>query len=152
MPKIVVHRETEWANKARKVAIFLNGKKLGTIEDRQVIAFEVPEGEQELVAKIDWCRSNKLMLHLQPDELEHVKIEGFVFSSYFSCIHVGPADLSWCIFYDRRKQCLSGSCSHVLSGLPLVFPECWPETLPTAENKIGCRLPAAYELLNIFGL
>lgn len=83
MPKIVVHRETEWANKARKVAIFLNGKKLGTIEDRQVIAFEVPEGEQELVAKIDWCRSNKLMLHLQPDELEHVKIEGFVFSSYF---------------------------------------------------------------------
>ncbi len=83
MAKIIVQRDTEWANKGRTISIYMDGKKLGKIEDRQVIAFEIPDGEHELMMKMDWCASNKLNLNLKKEDIEYLKVEGFVFSKYF---------------------------------------------------------------------
>lgn len=83
MSKIIVQRDTEWANKARPVSIIMDGQRLGRIEDRQTIAFEIPEGEHEFSMKMDWCTSNKIQLNLEKEDMVHLRVEGFVFSKYF---------------------------------------------------------------------
>jgi len=83
MPKLIIKRDSEWANKMRSFELYLNGKKFAEIEDKKVLSFEIPEGKYQLIAKIDWCGSEPLNIQITEGETKRVEVKGFIFSKYF---------------------------------------------------------------------
>lgn len=57
MARIVIVRSNEYMNRFRGFGLYLNGQKLGDVFNDEKEEFEIPEGDHELVAKIDWCSS-----------------------------------------------------------------------------------------------
>ncbi|MUP47234.1 hypothetical protein E0K83_15950 [Gramella sp. BOM4] len=82
MPKLLIRRNTEWANKMRSFDLYLNGVKFSKIKHNQILSFEVPEGEYQLTAKMGWSGSKPLHISLKEGELKNVEIKGFFFSKY----------------------------------------------------------------------
>ncbi|SDR90356.1 hypothetical protein [Gramella sp. MAR_2010_147] len=82
MPKLIIRRNSEWANRMRSFELFLNGVKFSEIKDKQVLSFEIPEGKYQLTAKIDWCGSEPLNIEIAKDEIKRIEINGFIFSKY----------------------------------------------------------------------
>ena len=82
MPKLLIKRNSEWANKMRSFELFLNGVKISEIKDNQLISFNIPEGKYQLVAKIDWCGSKPVYFDISEDEVKRIEIKGFIFSKY----------------------------------------------------------------------
>ncbi|TBW28904.1 hypothetical protein [Gramella sp. KN1008] len=82
MPKLLLKRNSEWANKMKVYELYLNGKKFTEIDHDEVLSFEIPEGKYRLVAKVDWCSSQPLDLEFKEGELRKIEITGFVFSKY----------------------------------------------------------------------
>ena len=89
MTKIRIERNSEWNNKARKIGIYIDGEKVGTINDGETQEYEVENGKHEIFAKIDWCRSPKIELNITEDETKAVKLTGFRYSSWISPIMLG---------------------------------------------------------------
>ena len=48
MPKLLIKRNSEWANKMRSFDLYLNGRKFAEIKDRQVLSYDIPEGKYQL--------------------------------------------------------------------------------------------------------
>ncbi len=94
MPKLIIKRNSEWANKMRSFDLYLNGVKFTEIKDKQVLSFEIPEGQYQLQAKIDWCGSQPLYIELKEGELKRVEVRGFIFSN-----HLFPVTVVVCILY-----------------------------------------------------
>lgn len=94
MPKLIIRRNSEWANKMRSFDLYLNGVKFTEIKDKQVLSFEIPEGKYRLHAKIDWCGSQPLDIELGEGELRKVEVSGFILSSYLF-----PVTLLICLLY-----------------------------------------------------
>lgn len=82
MPKLLIRRNSEWANKMRSFELYINGVKFSEISDKQVLSFELPEGTYRLQAKIDWCGSRPVDFKLQEGETKRIEITGFLFSKY----------------------------------------------------------------------
>ena len=64
MAKLIIKRTSEWNNRMRNIGIYLDGEKIGVIENGQVIEFEVEPGQHKLKTKIDWCGSETLKFEL----------------------------------------------------------------------------------------
>lgn len=82
MPKLIIKRNSEWANKMRTFELYLNGRKIADIRDRQLLAFDIPKGSYELRAKIDWCGSQPLTFEVDEKDVKRIEIKGFIFSKY----------------------------------------------------------------------
>ncbi|MDT0643941.1 hypothetical protein RM553_13975 [Zunongwangia sp. F363] len=82
MAKLVIKRNSEWANKMRSFEIWLDGNFLDKINDREILEFELPSGVHTLQAKIDWCGSRLLELEFAEDEVKMVELTGFVLSKW----------------------------------------------------------------------
>lgn len=80
MPKLLLKRNSEWANKAKNFELYLNGRKFTEIRHDEVLSFEIPEGKYRLQAKMDWCGSQPLDLEFKEGELRKIEITGFIFS------------------------------------------------------------------------
>lgn len=48
MAKLLIRRNSEWANKMRSFDLYLNGKKIAELKDKQLLSFEIPEGRYQL--------------------------------------------------------------------------------------------------------
>ena len=70
---IEINRTRQYANKARAIAIFVNGKKVGSIKDGETELFNLEEQRNEVFAKIDWCKTKPLEISCK--ENETVKLE-----------------------------------------------------------------------------
>jgi hypothetical protein len=57
-------RTSEWKNRFRAFAVFIDGVKVGTIRNGRTVTFPIGRGEHELFVKIDWCASNAVGLRL----------------------------------------------------------------------------------------
>lgn len=73
MPKLYFHRTSEYANNARSIAVFIDGKKALTIPNGGSEAIEVSAEKHQVYAKIDWCYSPNLELDVK--ETDKIKIE-----------------------------------------------------------------------------
>ncbi|MCL2364501.1 MAG: hypothetical protein FWC71_07560 [Defluviitaleaceae bacterium] len=74
MPAIRITRGSTWADKIRKYKIFIDDVYQGDIERDQTKDYEVPHGIHTVVAKIDWCTSNTVVLDVR-DEGAHLDVE-----------------------------------------------------------------------------
>ena len=102
MRKIRVERNSEWNNKARAIGIYIDGEKVGTINDGETQEYEVENLKHEIFAKIDWCRSPKIELNIAENETKTIKLSGFKYSKW-----ILPALLGIMLFYYLGKYALN---------------------------------------------
>lgn len=65
---IKISRGTNFNDKKRNYKVILDGSEIGFIEDNEIKSFEVEEGDHRIYLKIDWCKSNKLKIHVSKNE------------------------------------------------------------------------------------
>lgn len=99
MPKLIIRRNSEWANKMRSFELYLNGRKFANIKDKQVLSFEIPEGKYQLLARIDWCGSKPLNIEIAEGEIKRVEVKGFIFSKYLLPLAVSVVLLYFGIYF-----------------------------------------------------
>jgi hypothetical protein len=64
-------------NRFRGFSLYLNGQKLGDIFNDEKEEFEIPEGDHELVAKIDWCSSPAVNFNINNNDVQTFNVGGF---------------------------------------------------------------------------
>lgn len=82
MTKINIQRSSEYINRIRSYRIYIDGKKVGTIENGEIKEFEVEEGNHIIEARIDWCGSPKVAVEIKNDEIKKLKVSGFYLSKW----------------------------------------------------------------------
>ena len=65
MAKINIQRTSEYNNRMRDYQIYIDNKKVGTIENGENKDFEIEEGTHIIEAKIDWCGSPKVTIEIK---------------------------------------------------------------------------------------
>jgi hypothetical protein len=70
MSKLTISRDQGWADSFRNYAIVLNGQIVGKISQGEELTLNLEQGNCELYAKIDWCRSNKLNFSVRDSDDE----------------------------------------------------------------------------------
>lgn len=73
---IIIHRTSQFANRFRKIEIFINHQKVGDVKNGETVKFSVLSGEISLVAKIDWCGSNTINCILKENETKEFRLKG----------------------------------------------------------------------------
>ncbi len=89
MTKIIIKRNSEWNNKVREIGIYVDGEKVGTINDGETQEYEIESGKHEVFAKIDWCRSQKIELNTSENETVTLKLTGFKYGAWILPIMFG---------------------------------------------------------------
>lgn len=77
MSQLIINRRSEWANRGRKIGLYLNEEKIGTIKNGETKEFQIEPGNYNLIAKIDWCGSQKHKLSLKENSQKTVELTGF---------------------------------------------------------------------------
>ena len=77
MSILIINRRSEWTNGGRKIGLYLNKEKIGTIENGETKEFEIKPGEYKLRAKIDWCGSQNHILSFTENEVRTVELTSF---------------------------------------------------------------------------
>lgn len=77
MAKLIIKRTSEWVNRMRDIALYLDGEKIGVIGNGQTKEFDIDPGEHRLNSKIDWCGSETMIFNLTDSEIQVVKLSGF---------------------------------------------------------------------------
>lgn len=77
MSKLIINRRSEFINRARKIGLYLNDEKIGTIKNGEIKEFELKPGEYNLKAKIDWCGSQKHNFIIKENKLKKIELTGF---------------------------------------------------------------------------
>ena len=116
MPTICIKRSSEWANKARKIEIYIDNVKNGTIDDAETKIFELEQGSHEVFAKIDWCRSQKLVIHSNENTTTVLKLSGFKYGKF-----IVPASFLVLLVYFLGKFDFLNVSSTFLLGLVIAF-------------------------------
>lgn len=73
MSKIIITRDSGYADRLRKYKVIVNGKVVGTIGNGESKEFGVCDGNNEVFLKIDWCRSNKIIKQINSGDIIHYK-------------------------------------------------------------------------------
>jgi hypothetical protein len=81
MATLMIKRGNEYVNAARKIGIYLDGNKLGTVANASTQIFEIPEGKHHLHAKLDWCSSRDFEFSIAANETRHLKLTGIAHSN-----------------------------------------------------------------------
>lgn len=77
MPTLTINRSNEYVNRLRAIKILVNGKEIGTIKNGETKSFELPSGNHQLQAKIDWCTSNKVQFNITEGQTKTFYMDSF---------------------------------------------------------------------------
>ncbi|MBO3116588.1 hypothetical protein J4050_07515 [Winogradskyella sp. DF17] len=89
MPKVIIERISEYRNKARKIGIYINGEKAGTISDGEIQVFDVEPGKHQIFAKVDWCGSKKNEIVLSENETKTFVLRGYKYGGVMTQFVLG---------------------------------------------------------------
>ncbi len=93
MATIIIKRTSEFNNRFRNYQLFVDDKKIGTIENGQTKEFETTPGQHTLVAKIDWCSSPETSLTLNETDKKELTVGGFKNGNWIMPIAMGTVSL-----------------------------------------------------------
>lgn len=82
MSKLAIKRPSEWINVIRNYSVYLDGKKVGVIENDDIQVFDIEPGHHELKIKIDWCGSQKVTFDINDDGIKMFKVTSFKYSNW----------------------------------------------------------------------
>ncbi len=89
MAKIIIERISEWNNKTREVGIYIDGKKVGTIDDGKTLEYDIEPGKHEVFAKTNWCYSQKIELDTAETTTTSLTLTGYKYGSWVLPIILG---------------------------------------------------------------
>jgi hypothetical protein len=72
--RLNVKRPNQYADKSRRYRIYVDGARVGTLKAREELSLDVPVGEHDVIARIDWCRSNVLKVNVRTPEPTEVEV------------------------------------------------------------------------------
>jgi hypothetical protein len=81
MATLMIKRGNEYVNAARKIGIYLDETKIGTLSNGSTATFEIPAGTHKLHGKIDWCASREYEFTIGDNETKHLKLSGIPHSN-----------------------------------------------------------------------
>ncbi|NRT14659.1 hypothetical protein HNP99_001003 [Flavobacterium sp. 28A] len=99
MGKLNIQRTNEFNNRVRHYRIYIDNKKVGTIENGENKDFEIEEGKHVIEAKIDWCGSPKVHLEIKNGEIKSLKVGGFKYGKWLIPISLVFILLSFLLEY-----------------------------------------------------
>ena len=116
MPKLYFHRTSEYANNARNISVFVDGKKALTVPNGGSAVYETEPGAHEIYAKIDWCYSPVLKLNLEEDAKQKLEIRSFKMAKWMI-----PLALFCCLTYFAGYYFLEMNFSFVFIVVVPIF-------------------------------
>ncbi|WP_026934700.1 hypothetical protein [Christiangramia echinicola] len=99
MPKLLITRNSEWANRYRSFDLYMNGIKFAELKDKQTLKFEIPEGNYQLIAKLGRYGSKPVSFKLEKGETKRFEVKGFLFSKYLLPLAIFIALLYFGIYF-----------------------------------------------------
>ncbi len=73
------------ANYLRKIVVYCDGSKLGTVGFAQRQDFEIPETSKQVYANLDWCESRPIPLDTTVnDEVLYIECSGSIKNAFFN--------------------------------------------------------------------
>jgi hypothetical protein len=90
---IKIIRPSQYADMMRSYQIMLNGQKAGSIAKGGVLELAAPAGRMTIEARIDWGRSQPLMIDAKPGEAHEIEVRN----------HWGNALALWAITFGRNS-------------------------------------------------
>ena len=76
MATIKIQRTNDYINALRKYRLYIDGQKIGTINNDETKDFEIPSGRHSLIAKIDWCSSPEISFEVKDDHTKTILVGG----------------------------------------------------------------------------
>ncbi|MFP7495052.1 hypothetical protein SFC66_14850 [Terribacillus saccharophilus] len=73
---IEVKRQKSLADQLRNYDVIVDGKKLGTVNQKESRSFRVEPGKHTIHLEIDWCRSKKIEFESRENEVVSFKCGG----------------------------------------------------------------------------
>lgn len=89
MATIKIQRTSEYNNRMRNYQIFIDGQKTGIIANGQTMEFTTSPGQHTIMAKIDWCSSPDLLIHINDNETKNLKVGSFKHANWIMPIGAG---------------------------------------------------------------
>lgn len=71
---IEIKRIKQYANKARAIEIYINNKKIDTIRDGETKSFQVDPIQNEVYAKIDWCKTKPIKINTKENAISKLEL------------------------------------------------------------------------------
>ncbi|WP_339875438.1 hypothetical protein [Olleya marilimosa] len=71
---IEIKRLKQYANKARAIQIYINNKKIDTIKDGETKSFQVDPIQNQVYAKIDWCKTKPLKINTKENTITKLEL------------------------------------------------------------------------------
>ena len=99
MAKFIIVRSNEWMNRARRIGIYVDGQKLGTISNGSTQEFDILSGMHTFKAKVDWCGSRDYSFFISEDETKTIKLSSFGYQYHFISITTGILALHFLLHF-----------------------------------------------------
>jgi hypothetical protein len=71
---LMLVRPKQWCDRLRRYRVLIDGAEVGRLAAGTELRVELPEGEHDVVAKIDWARSNRLTLTTRAGETTELEV------------------------------------------------------------------------------
>ena len=119
MSTLRIKHSGDWFYSSRKISIYLNGKKVGTVSNNEIKEFDIQPGHHKVKAKIDWCGSKNYDLEIKNNTTKSLAISGIKNTKYVigSLLIMLSFPTLVNIFFNAESQILSNICL----GLSLVI-------------------------------
>jgi hypothetical protein len=78
MPKIIINRKGEWANRLRKINVFIDGRNAGGVKNDGSEEFVLEPGKHTVECKIDWCSCKPVEMELREGDVKILKLQSGV--------------------------------------------------------------------------
>jgi hypothetical protein len=72
--KLRIIRHSGYADALRSYKIIINGSEVGTIAKNAVLDIEVPSGSLRIEARLDWGRSQPLLIDAAPNQRIEIEV------------------------------------------------------------------------------
>ena len=89
MAKLIIIRNSEYVNRLRTYRIYLDGVKLGNVANGDSKEFEVPAGQHQVWAKIDWCSSPTISFEVKEQQAKTYQIGVFPGANWLIWTSIG---------------------------------------------------------------
>ncbi|WP_299525120.1 hypothetical protein [Winogradskyella sp.] len=116
MGKIRIERHTGWIGQLVGIEIYIDGKKIGTINYGETQEYDVEYGKHEVYAKLGWERSKKIELNILESETKILKLTLYKYGILILLIVFGLQAL-----YLITKDTLNLELKHYFIALAIVI-------------------------------
>ena len=89
MAKLIIIRNSEYANRLRSYRIYLDGVKLGNVANGDSKEFVISAGRHQVYAKIDWCSSPTISFDIKEQEAKTYQIGAFRYANWLIPLSIG---------------------------------------------------------------